>query len=50
MWRLIKVLLVLVVLAALGLVAFAYLGPLVVPDDFAPPVREVVVPVDLGID
>lgn len=50
MWRLIKLLLVLVALAALALIAYAYLGPLVVPADFAPPTRQVVQPVDLGIE
>jgi len=50
MWRLIKILLILAVLAAVALIAFAYVGPLVMPDDFAPPVREVVQPVDLGLD
>lgn len=50
MWRLIKLLLILAVLAGVGLVAFAYLGPLLMPDDFAPPVRQVVQPVDLGLN
>ncbi|WP_166582304.1 hypothetical protein [Rubellimicrobium sp. CFH 75288] len=50
MWRLIKVLLVLVVLAAVALIAYAYLGPLLFPADFAPPLREVVEPVDLDLD
>lgn len=50
MWRLIKVLAVLVVVAALALVAYAYLGPTFLPDDFAPPSREVREPVDLGLD
>ena len=50
MWWLIKALLALAVLAILGLVAFAYLGPIVMPDDFAPPSREVVQPVDLGVE
>ena len=50
MWRLIKVLVLLAVLALVALVAYAYLGPLVTPDEFAPPTREVVRPVDLGLD
>lgn len=50
MWRLIKLLLVLAVLVAVAVVAFAYLGPVLMPDDFAPPLREVVEPVDLGLD
>lgn len=50
MWRLIKALVVLAVLGAVGLIAFAYLGPVFMADDFAPPVREVTTPVDLGLD
>ena len=49
MWRLIKVLLILAVLAAIALVAYAYVGPLVLPGDFEPPVREVTEPVDLDL-
>lgn len=36
MWRLIKVLLFLTLLAAAGLVAYAYIGPIFFPADFAP--------------
>jgi hypothetical protein len=50
MWRLIKLLLVLAILGGLGLIAYAYLGPILLPDDFAAPVREVTIPVDLGLD
>ena len=50
MWRLIKVLFVLAVLAGVAFVAFAYLGPLFMADDFAPALREVRAPVDLGLD
>ena len=49
MWRLIKVLLVLAVLAGIALVAYAYVGPILLPGDFAAPVREVVEPVDLDL-
>lgn len=49
MWRLIKVLLILAVLAAIALVAYAYVGPLVLPGDFEPPVHEVTQPVDLDL-
>lgn len=49
MWRLIKLLLVLVVLAGIALVAYAYIGPLVLPGDFAPPLREVTQPVALDL-
>ncbi len=48
MWRLIKALLVLAVLAGLGLVAYAYVGPVFFPDDFAPPSRTVTQDVTLG--
>lgn len=50
MWRLIKFLLILAVLALIALVIYAYLGPLVLPGDFQPPLREVSEPVDLGLD
>lgn len=41
MWRLIKVLFFLGVLGALGLVAYAYAGPIFFPTDFAAPTAEV---------
>jgi hypothetical protein len=50
MWRLIKALLLLAVLAAVGLVAFAYLGPLLLPGEFAAPQADVTLPVTLGTD
>jgi hypothetical protein len=50
MWRLIKVLLILAALAAVALVIYAYAGPLLLPGDFAPPLREVAQPVDLNLD
>lgn len=49
-WRLIKFLFVLIVLAAIGFVGYAYLGPIFMPDDFIPEVQEVVKPVILGAD
>jgi hypothetical protein len=48
MWRFIKFLFVLVVLAAIAFVAYAYLGPIFMPGDFAAPIEEVVKPVTLG--
>ncbi|PIE10602.1 MAG: hypothetical protein CSA72_07375 [Rhodobacterales bacterium] len=50
MWRLIKLLLGLAVLAAAGLVAYAYLGPVFMPGDFEPHQSETRIPVmiDLG--
>lgn len=50
MWRLIKVLLFLAVLSGLAFVAFAFLGPIFMPADFAAPVQEVVKPVTLGTE
>ena len=50
MWRLIKVLLILAVLAGIALVAFAYLGPFVTPEDFRSPMRDMTQPVDLDLD
>lgn len=46
MWRIIRVLFYLVVLAAIGLVLFAYIGPLL-GYDFKPPVQEIHVPVSI---
>ncbi len=50
MWRLMKFLFVVAVLAVIGFIAFAYIGPIFMPDDFAAPVQEVVKPVTLGTD
>lgn len=47
MWRLIKFIFVLAILAALALVAYAYVGPLFFPADFAAPSQEVTRPVTL---
>jgi len=47
MWRLVKFLFWLALLATLALVAYAYLGPLLLPDHFVPPVNEVSTPVEL---
>ncbi len=48
-WRLIKVLLALAVLAGLGLVAYAYVGPIFFPADFAAPTTEQSAPVTLDM-
>lgn len=50
MWRLIKFLFVLVILGGFAFLAFAYLGPIFMPDDFAAPVEEVIKPVTLGTE
>ncbi|MGR3634250.1 MAG: hypothetical protein ACU0A8_19365 [Limimaricola soesokkakensis] len=48
-WALVKAALILVVLTALGLLAYAYVGPMLFPADFAAPVSEVVKPVTIEI-
>jgi hypothetical protein len=50
MWRLIKVLFFLTALGGIGLVAYAYVGPLFFPGDFAAPTQEVTRPVTLETD
>ena len=50
MWRLIKLLLILVVLAGLLLVAYAYVGPIMFPADFAAPSQQITQPVTLEVD
>lgn len=47
MWRIIKLLLYLAILAGLGLVAYAYLGPFF-GADFSAPLQEMRIPVDLN--
>ena len=47
MWRLIKALLFLIIISGVGLVAYAYVGPLFFPADFAAPSQEVTHPVTL---
>lgn len=47
MWRLFKAIFLLAALASMGLVAYAYLGPVFFPGDFAPPLSDVSQPVVL---
>ncbi|WP_090205003.1 hypothetical protein [Yoonia litorea] len=47
MWRLIKAIFFLLVIGAIALVAYAYVGPLFFPADFAAPAEEVTRPVTL---
>ncbi|ARO14198.1 hypothetical protein BVG79_00846 [Ketogulonicigenium robustum] len=47
LWKFIKVIIFLAVLAVIALIAYAYLGPLVTPADFQPPAREIRTPVTL---
>lgn len=50
MWRAIKVLIFLTALAAIGLIGYAYLGPIFFAQDFAPPLEQVVDPVTLDLN
>lgn len=50
LWKLIKFLFGLAVVAAIGLIAYAYVGPIFFPADFAAPSEEVVEPVTLTTD
>ena len=50
MWRIIKALIFLVLLAAVALVAYAYVGPIFFPADFAPPTETINLPVTLEAD
>ncbi|MBL4812153.1 MAG: hypothetical protein JKX69_07325 [Rhodobacteraceae bacterium] len=47
-WRLTKILFILLVLAALAFIAYAYLGPIFFASDFAAPAHEVTETVILG--
>lgn len=47
LWKLIKFLLFLAILAGLGLIAFAYVGPILMPAEFTPPSTEISQPVTL---
>lgn len=50
LWRLMKLLFALAILAAIAFVAYAYLGPIFFAEDFAAPVERVVKPVTLETD
>ncbi|MEM9854768.1 MAG: hypothetical protein AAF841_09990 [Pseudomonadota bacterium] len=49
MWRIIKLLIYATILAAFGLVAYAYVGPFL-GADFIPPQETVTIPVELDLD
>ncbi|MEM6895968.1 MAG: hypothetical protein AAF576_01220 [Pseudomonadota bacterium] len=49
MWRLIKLLVYAAILAGIGLIGYAYIGP-ILGADFVPPQQTVTVPVELDID
>lgn len=50
MWRIVKFLLVLLVLGGLSLIAYAYVGPVLFPADFAAPSQQITAPVTLEVD
>ena len=50
MWRVIKALIFLTALGAIGLIGYAYVGPIFFADDFAPPLEQVVEPVTLDLN
>lgn len=50
MWRIIKVLVFLAVLAVVAFIGYAYVGPVFFPQDFAAPSQEVTVPVTLDME
>jgi hypothetical protein len=50
MWRLIKAIFFLTLLAGVGLIAYAYTGPTFFPADFAPPVETITQPVELDVN
>ena len=50
MWRVIKAVIFLTALAAVGLIGYAYVGPIFFSDDFAPPLTEVSEPVTLELN
>jgi len=49
-WRIVKYLIILLVLAGLALMAYAYVGPVLFPADFAAPSEEVTAPVTLELE
>jgi hypothetical protein len=49
-WRLVKLLLGLAVVAGIALVGYAYIGPVFFPQDFAAPTQEVTLPVTLDLE
>ncbi len=50
MWRIIKALVFLAVLAGIAFIGYAYVGPVFFPADFAAPSHEVTVPVTLDME
>ena len=50
MWRIVRILVLLAVIVAFGVIAFAYVGPWMFPAEFAAPRHEVTLPVTLELD
>ena len=50
LWRIVKYLIILLILAGLALVAYSYVGPILFPADFAAPSQEVTAPVTLELE
>lgn len=48
-WKLIKLLMMLAILGALGLIAYAYIGPVFMPGDFTAPQVEIRQPVQIDL-
>lgn len=49
-WYLVKLLFLVAVLGSIAFIAYAYLGPIFMADDFAAPVKQITIPVTLGVD
>lgn len=50
MWRLLKAVVFLVILGGVGLIGYAYVGPIVFPADFAAPTQQITAPVTLEVN
>ena len=50
LWRLIKFILFLVILGGIALIAYAYVGPVLMPSDFAAPSAPVSENITLDVD
>ena len=50
LWRIIKLLILLAVLAGIALIAYAYVGPILFAPDFAAPSEQITQPVVLELE
>lgn len=48
-WKLIKLLFALAILGAIALIAYAYIGPIFMPDDFTAPQEEIHQPIEIDL-